>query len=65
MLNFHTCHDFEVIFIFVSLKSRTDDGGDEAESGAGKRTVGGGGEEADGVGETAGSGRDQKETVVR
>lgn len=46
-------------------QSGADDGRDEAESGAGKRTFGGRGEKTDGAGKAAGGGRDQKETVVR
>lgn len=51
--------------VLFCLTCRTDNGRDEAESGAGERTVGGWSEKADRVWKAAGSGRDQKETVVR
>lgn len=50
---------YNVFFFFLNFvpNCRTDNGRDEAESGAGERTVGGRGEKADRVGEATGSGR--------
>lgn len=55
---------FFLVFNFVP-NCRTDYGRDEAESGAGERTVGGRSEKADRVREATGSGRNEEETVVR
>lgn len=43
-------------FVVMQPSHRTDDGRDEAESGAGERAVGSGGEKADGIGKAAGCG---------